>query len=87
MFGLDVSPEVGLVGGLIMTLTAGISRPQVVNVSFMLDETVRPGCLELALITRILDSLVNSADVPLKLVSSSGLELTEVAGVGLSVVD
>ena len=87
MFGLDVSPEVGLVGGLIMTLTAGISRPQLVSVSFMLDETMRPGCLELALITRILDSLVNSADVHLELVRSCGLELTEVAGVGLSVVD
>ena len=69
VFGLNVSLEAGLLGGLIITLTAGISHPLVLA-SFMLEETLPPCCLELALVTRILDSFVSSADMPLEVVRS-----------------
>ena len=68
MFCLNVSLEAGPLCCLKITLTAGISHPRVLGL-FMLGQTTRRACLELALITGILDSFMVCANMDLQVVS------------------
>ena len=68
VFGLDVSLEIVPGLGLVRALSAVISHPLVLG-SLMLGQMTGRGSLELALITRILDSVMVSADMDLQVVS------------------